>query len=229
MALLPAWAPVRCVLFDLDGTLIDSAPDLALGRRRHAHRARHAVAAAGGFYRPHASSGARGMLAIAFGIGPDAPDYQALREEFLDHYARRLLHCTQAFEGVAALLATLQARGVPLGCGHQQGLPLHRAAGRRAAALLQGRRRGDQRRFHAARKPHPEPVLAALRLAGVEAHASLYVGDDERDIAAGRACRRVRTVAAGCGYLGAQANPHAWGADAVIGQPGELLKLLDPA
>ena len=217
---------IRCVLFDLDGTLIDSALDLALAADEM-RVARGMPSLPATAYRASAGSGARGMLAIAFGLTPYHQDFAALREEFLDRYERRLTRLTRPFEQVEELLATLNHRGVAWGVvtnKHRRfTLPLTATMPmfRRAGVIVSG----DSTPYS---KPHPTPILEAMRQLDVEAGDCLYVGDDERDMLAGRAAG-VATVAAGYGYLGPDASIERWPADAVIHRPADLLKLIDLA
>ena len=217
---------IRCVLFDLDGTLIDSALDLALAADEM-RVARGMPSLPATAYRASAGSGARGMLAIAFGLTPYHQDFAALREEFLDRYERRLTRLTRPFEQVEELLATLNLRGVVWGVvtnKHRRfTLPLTATMPmfRRAGVIVSG----DSTPYS---KPHPAPILEAMRQLDVEAGDCLYVGDDERDMLAGRAAG-VATVAASYGYLGPDASIERWPADAVIHRPADLLKLIDLA
>lgn len=216
--------PVQAILFDLDGTLIDSAPDLAAAAERmRARRGWQPLPLAQ--YRPHASSGARGMLRIGFGADPDQELYESLRQEFLAEYATGLLNLTAPFDGVELLLDVLTRAGCPWGIVTNKaerftqpmvaGLPL---LGRAGTVIC-----GDTTPYA---KPHPEPLLEAARRLGVDPAACIYVGDDERDIVAGRAAGMF-TVAACYGYLGSAGTAEHWQADAAIEFPGQLLNLLD--
>lgn len=217
----PRWSHLRAVLFDLDGTLIDSAEDLA--------RAANAMLAERGLaplplaqYRPHGGSGARGMLGQAFGVSPGHTDYEGLKKEFLDRYEGLMFDNTRAFPGIAEELSGLAAAGLPWGIvtnkAERFALPLTAALDLRAAAVV-----GGDTTAHT--KPHPAPLLEAARRLSVAPQACLYVGDDERDIAAGRAAGMATAVAT-WGYLGTTAHPSTWGADVELTRPGELLKLL---
>ena len=217
------FAGIRAVLFDLDGTLIDSAPDLA--GAADAMRVKRGLPAIDyAKYRPLCGSGARGMLQVAFGIGPDHADYEALREEFFANYQACMLDNTHAFEGVPSLIAALQAQGLQWGVvtnkSERFALPLTAAMPLfGSAGAIVG---GDTTPFS---KPHPEPLLEAARRLGVAPELCLYVGDDERDIVAGKAAG-MGTVAATYGYLGSASDVAAWQADAQINSPAELLQML---
>ena len=214
---------LQAVLFDLDGTLVDSAPDLgAAADQMRTERGLPSLPLAD--YRPMAGAGARGMLGVAFGITPDAPGFEALREEFFVRYERRMLTGTEVFDGVPELVQALRAQGLRWGVVTNKqrrftepltaALPLFASAG----AIVSG-----DSTPHA--KPHPEPLLEAARRLGVPPQACIYVGDDERDIIAGRAAG-MRTVAAAYGYMGVRADVTLWQADAAIHSPLDLLKLL---
>ena len=216
----------QAVLFDLDATLIDSAPDLgAAADKMRTDRGLESYPLER--YRPHAGSGARGMLGVAFGITPDAPEFPELREEFFVAYERRMLLNTQVFDGVQALIEAIQARGLLWGVVTNKSMrftdPLTRAMPlfASAGAIVSG-----DTTPHA--KPHPEPLHEAARRLGVPSAACIYVGDDERDIIAGRAAG-MRTVAATYGYMGSQADATLWQADASISSPMALLHLLNSA
>ncbi len=219
-------AGISAVLFDLDGTLVDSAPDLAgTANDMLVRRSRAPVAYQG--LRLHAGSGARGMLGAAFGIAPGHADYDALRTEFLGHYATRMLRETSAFAHALVMLEVLDAQHVPWGIVTNKAVhlaePLAQALGLlpRAAALI-----GGDSTPHT--KPHPAPLLEAARRMGVAPQACVYVGDDHRDMKAGRAAG-MGTLAAAWGYLGPGEPPAAWGADAVIEHPNQLLHWLEVA
>lgn len=219
--LAPRWAHLRAVLFDLDGTLIDSAVDL--GRAANAMRAARGLAPLPLCqYRPHGGSGARGMLGQAFEVAPGHADYEGLKREFLDRYEGLMYDSTQAFAGVEAELAGLAAAGLPWGIvtnkAERFALPLTAALRLQAHTVIGGDTTGHT-------KPHPAPLLEAARRLGVAPQACLYVGDDERDVLAGKAAGMATAVAA-WGYLGPQAEHRRWAADAELFAPGELLKLL---
>jgi N-acetyl-D-muramate 6-phosphate phosphatase len=213
----------RAILFDLDGTLADTAPDLGYALNQQL-LARRMAALPLDAVRAHASSGARGLLQIGFGITPDDDGYEALRDEFLDIYENNLARGSRLFPGIQTLLEQIEARGLPWGIVTNKAerftLPLLRALdllGRCACVIC-----GDTTP-HA--KPHPAPLLAASASLDVAAGHCLYVGDDERDIQAGRAAG-MAVVAARYGYLGNGRPPEQWGADAFIDDPMELLPML---
>ncbi len=215
---------VQAVLFDLDGTLIDSAPDLgaAVDKMRVA---RGMSSLPLSHYRPMAGAGARGMIGLAFGWTPDHPHYEQLKEEFFVNYESCMTERTFAFEGVAQLIQELVDLKMPWGVVTNkskrfaepltQAMPLFASA----AVVISG-----DTTPHA--KPHPAPLLEAAKRLGVDPGACVYVGDDERDIVAGHAAQ-MKTVAATYGYLGAQADVQRWQAHAQIDSPKQLLKLLN--
>lgn len=220
------FAHIRAVLFDLDGTLIDSAPDLgAAADKMRTDRGLPSLATE--LYRPMAGAGARGMLGVAFGLTPDHPDYESMREEFFVNYERCMTERTYAFAGVTELISQLLERdlawGVVTNKMQRFTEPLTRAMPlfASARAIISG-----DTTPHA--KPHPEPLFEAARRLGLHPQRCLYVGDDERDIVAGQAAG-MATVAATYGYLGQKSDVSRWGAHATINSPVELLQLLNPS
>ena len=210
---------VAAVLFDLDGTLIDSAPDLAA--TANAMRASRGLAPLPyERLRPMVGSGARGMVGAGFGLKPDDAGYFELRDEFLSRYEARMTRETRIFPEIPPLLAALAAAGVPWGIVTNKATrfaaPLVAALG---LAEASGTLVCGDTTPHS--KPHPEPLLEAARRLGVAATECAYVGDDRRDVEAGRAAG-MRTVVAAWGYLGAGDPPSAWAADALIERPGDL-------
>ena len=214
---------IRAVLFDLDGTLIDSAPDLgAAADKMRTDRGMDALPLE--TYRPMAGAGARGMLKIAFDMTPEHQDFMTFREEFFANYESALTAKTYAFEGVAELIDHLLARGWLWGVVTNKmarftdplvsAMPLFATA----KAIVSG-----DTTPHA--KPHPAPLLEAAQRLSLPPQACLYVGDDERDIIAGKAAG-MPTVAANYGYLGEKSDISAWGADFCIDSPQQLLQLL---
>lgn len=219
----PARTTIRTVLFDLDGTLVDSAPDLA-GATNEMRVARGLPEVPFEHLRPMVGAGARGMIGVAFGITPAESAFAALRDEFFDRYEQRLLRETHAFDGIAAMLRALVDDGLSWGIvtnkSERFALPL--AAGLGWSALAAAIVGGDTTPRS---KPHPEPLLEAARRAGVSPRECLYVGDDARDILAGRAAG-MPTVAVRWGYLGDGEPIDAWGADVVVDTPAQLVAWL---
>jgi len=217
---------IGAVLFDLDGTLVDSAPDLA-GTANDMRQRRGLPALPYAALRLHGGSGARGMLGAAFGVAPGHPGYESMRDEFLSHYATRLLQQTVAFVEALPVLAALDARALPWGIvtnkARSLAQPLAEALGLwpRAAALVCGDTTPHT-------KPHPAPLVEAARQLGLPPRCCVYIGDDPRDMQAGRAAG-MATLAAAWGYLGPDAPPEDWGADHVIDSPRGLLHWLEVA
>lgn len=215
---------VRAVLFDLDGTLVDSAPDLGSAADRM-RLSRGMPSLPLELYRPHAGSGAKGMLGVAFGMSPEHDSYENLREEFYCQYEACLTEQTRAFSGVAELLEALLQRGLRWGVvtnkAQRFSTPLTQAMPLfiTASTIISG-----DTTPHI--KPHPAPLLEAARRLNLLPIECVYVGDDARDILAGRAAG-MATVAARYGYLGAGADVARWGADAEVNSPLEVLKLLE--
>ncbi len=213
---------IRAVLFDLDGTFADTAPDL--GRAINLMRtARGLTPVAIADTRRVTSLGARGLLGVGFGIGPEHADYPAMREEFLRNYENNLCCDTVLFPGIAELIDRLEQReiiwGIVTNKAERLAKPLLQQLGygTRAACIIGGDTTGHL-------KPHPAPLLAATQAIHIDPQSCLYAGDDERDIQAGRAAG-MRTVAVRFGYLNGS-NPDSWGADSVVSSPAEIEKLL---
>jgi phosphoglycolate phosphatase len=213
--------PVAAVLFDLDGTLADTAGDLAGAvNRMRAERGLAPVPVAA--LRPHASAGARGLLGAGMGVTPDDADYRPLRDEFLAYYAAGLDQTTELFDGIAALLDALDARGLPWGIVTNKATrftePVVGALGLqgRAGAIVSGDTTAHP-------KPHPAPLLHAATLLRVDAARCVYVGDDLRDVIAGNAAG-MATIVAEYGYLGEEGCADDWPATGWIDAP---LRLLD--
>ena len=217
------WTHVKAVLFDLDGTLIDSAPDLgAAADKMRIDRGMPSLPL--NAYRHMAGAGARGMLGIAFGMTPDSMGFAEMREEFFRNYEQCMTHRTYAFDGVSDLISTLESASLAWGVVTNKSMrftdPLTRQMPlfANAAAVVSGDSTPHS-------KPHPAPLLEAARRMQIAPEHCIYVGDDERDIQAGLAAG-MKTVAARYGYLGSKADTSHWGADAHINSPIELLKLL---
>lgn len=214
---------IQAVLFDLDGTLADTAPDL--GYALNLQRERHGLAPLPQeTIRPYASHGTRGLFEIGFGLTPQDARFEPMREEYLALYTANLCRHTRLFAGMAELLATLEQRSIHWGVVTNKParftLPLLEQLGllARAASIVSGDTCPNP-------KPHPEPLLTAAREIGVAAPSCLYVGDAERDIEAARAANMPALVAA-YGYLGEHDDPQAWQAHAIIASPGEILHFL---
>ncbi len=215
---------IGAVLFDLDGTLIDSAPDLA-GACNDMRVERGLAALPYEQLRAMVGSGARGMVGAGFGITPADDGYLALRDEFLSRYEQRMKNETRVFAAVPALLEQLDERGLPWGIVTNKvarfALPLVEWLGlaSSAATVVCG-----DTTAHA--KPHPEPLLEAARRVGIDSATCVYVGDDLRDVEAGRAAG-MRTLVAAWGYLGASGPIESWGADGIAVGPDGVLAWID--
>ena len=210
---------IRAVLFDLDGTLADTAPDMA--RTVNVMRERRSLPpVALELVRPHVSKGARGMIGAAFGLTPEHAGFGAMREEFLEIYAGMLCVESRLFPEMPELLDAIER--LPLAWGVvtnkferfarpvMDGLGL----GERASVIV-----GGDTCERA--KPFPDPLLHAAKALALAPATVLYVGDDVRDVQAARAAG-MPVLAAGYGYLGDGPGPHHWGADAVVASPAGI-------
>ena len=213
---------VKAVLFDLDGTLIDSAPDLgAAADRMRVERGLPSLPMEK--YRPMAGAGARGMLGVAFGMTPEHPHFAEMREEFFRNYEGCMTQRTYVFEGVGQMIASLLEQGVAWGVVTNKSMRFTGPLTRKMPLFASARAVvGGDSTPHS--KPHPAPLLEAARQVGVQARDCIYVGDDVRDMQAGRAAG-MGTVAATYGYLGST-DVKEWGADTQIATPMALLPLL---
>ena len=212
----------QAVLFDLDGTFADTAPDLAYTlNRMRATRGLPPVALE--MTRPVTSLGARGLRGIGFDVAPGHPDYAAMRAEFLTLYAANVCRETTLFPGIRELLAVLESRQLAWGIVTNKAERLARALLRaleldqRASCIV-----GGDTTPHL--KPHPAPLLVASRVIEIGPADCIYVGDDRRDIEAGHAAG-MKTIAVNYGYLNG-GLPENWGADAVIDEPRDVLRYL---
>jgi len=213
----------QAVLFDLDVTLADTAPDLAAAVNKMRHERGLEMVPLENL-RPLASAGARGLIGGAFGIGPEHPEFAAMREEFLANYEADLCIETTLFQGIDAVLDELDARGVRWGIVTNKVArltdPLVALLGLdlRAGCVVSGDTTPHS-------KPHPAPLLHAARMLDLSPERIVYVGDDLRDVQAGFAAGMV-TVAGAFGYCGNDMPPTRWHAQHVVQSPAELQKLL---
>lgn len=211
----------QAVLFDLDGTLADTAGDLA-GALNRLRTDRDLAPLPLAHLRRHASSGARGLIGAGLDIHPDHPEYETLRVAFLAAYEQCLSETTALFEGMHEVLDALEARGLRWGVVtnkvHRFTMPVMQGLGlaTRAGVIISG-----DSTAHA--KPHPLPLLTACEQLGVSPQATLYVGDDLRDIQAARAAN-MPSAAAGWGYLGDGHDIATWQATVIADRPGDLLR-----
>ncbi len=220
---MPLASP-RAVLFDLDGTLADTAPDLA-GAINRVRIQRGLEPTSYELLRPVASAGARGLIGASFGLKPEDAGYEELRNAFLDSYEASIAIESRLFEGIEALLTQLEERGL------QWGIVTNKAARftdrlvpriglQHAGCVISGDTTPHS-------KPHPAPLLEAARRLSLSAQECWYVGDDLRDVQAGQAAG-MTAIAAAWGYCG-HVEPSGWGADALIAAPLDLLKLIGEA
>lgn len=213
----------QVVFFDLDGTLADTAADLAAPA--NALRIERGLAPLPlAELRPFASMGARGLIGKALGVAKDHPEFPALRDDFLSRYEAAMVVHTRLFDGMGSVLEALDAAGCRWGVVSNKVeryvRPILQALGlaQRSVTAIGGDTTGFA-------KPHPEPLLHAARLAGVAPERCVYIGDDLRDVEAGRAAG-MKTIAAAYGYCGDEMPVGHWGADAVIEAPRELIRVL---
>jgi phosphoglycolate phosphatase len=211
------------VLFDLDGTLIDTAPDFI--RCLNQLREQHGLPALPAEHiRRSVSNGARAMVRVGFGLEPDHPDYLEKHTAFLDLYEAGVAVETSLFEGMDGLLRALEVRGIPWGIVTNKparfAVPLIEAldlADRCAALVCPD--------HVTQRKPHPEALILACRQMGTEPGTAIYVGDHERDIEAGRNAG-MKTIAVRYGYIEQPESVDLWQADLIADTVTDLAKLL---
>ena len=215
---------IRTVLFDLDGTLLDTAPDLTYALNQVlAEESRPALPLA--TLRPLVSHGARALIRYAFGLEPGDPGFEARRQRLLEVYRANLARETRPFPGIIEVLDCLSARGLNWGVVTNkpswltQPLLAALALLDRAACVVSG----DTAEYA---KPHPAPMLLACRQAGSQAFECLCVGDARRDIEAGRNAG-MQTLIAGFGYVPPDVDTSGWKADGFIQRPAEILDWLD--
>jgi len=214
---------IKAVLFDLDGTFADTAPDLAAALN-HTRATRQLPPLPLSILRLQASHGSRGLLKAGFDIEPQAPDYKALRDIFLDYYERNICVHTQLFPGIAQLVGELEQRKIKWGIVtnklHRYTVPLIQLLGyaERTACIISGD-------TCARAKPHPDPLLeASARMHIAPAHC-IYLGDDLRDMQAANAAA-MHGIIANYGYVTDDASVAGWGANGSVEKPAELLAYL---
>jgi phosphoglycolate phosphatase len=216
--------PVRAILFDLDGTLVDTAPDLGLAL--NLLRAEHGLApVSADQIRPQASHGARGLLALGFDIHPGDPRFDPLRQRLLLHYSENLCRDSRLFPGIPELLDSFARHALPWGvvtnkpARFTEPLMSLLELSEKAACIVSGDTCAEP-------KPHPGPLLHACKLIDVEPQHCLYIGDAERDIQAAQRAAMPALVAA-WGYIAHTDQPGTWGALALLDQPAALLNYLN--
>lgn len=211
------------ILFDLDGTLVDTAPDLG-GAVNRLRQARAMPPLAIDDYRPFVSQGARGLLEKGFGIPPESPEYPDLFEAFTETYRQHICEGSILFNGIAELLSLIE------NTGHRWGVitnkrsqftqPLMDALrlSERAACIVSGDTTAEA-------KPSALPMLYALNACHAVASECLYIGDDQRDVVAGKAAG-MKTGAITFGYHSEASAPNTWGADYLFHSPQEITTFL---
>jgi len=215
---------VRSILFDLDGTLADTAPDLA--QALNAVLEQHGCAALPyDVIRPVASHGGIALIELGFQITSDAPEFEQLRQEFLDYYSNNICWQTSLFEGIEQLLQHIESNDMNWGIVTNkpafltEPLIAELRLDNRAVSVISGDTTDN-------RKPHPEPMLLACQQAGSTPEQCLYVGDAQRDIEAGQHAGML-TAVANWGYIGHDDKPDSWGADLYFDQPADLMDWLN--
>ena len=214
---------LKTVLFDLDGTLADTAPDLA--------DALNAVLLNNGKdalpfeqIRPIVSHGGMALVSLGFGIEPEHPEFESLRQQLLQLYAGNIANKTRLFPGMAELLNSIESAGLNWGVVTNKPAwltdPLLDALqlSERAVSIVSGDTLAE-------RKPHPSPLLYACEQAGSQGFECVYVGDAERDIVAGHKAG-MQTIVALFGYIGTEDQPDTWGADVLLESPQEIREWL---
>ena len=217
---------LRAVLFDMDGTLLDTAPDfIAICQAMRAERDLPPIADK--LIRDEISGGARAMVAVTFNMDPESPGFEALRLEFLERYQHNCAVHTRLFDGMAELLADIEKAhliwGVVTNKPVRFAQPIMERLGlaERSALLICP--------DHVTRsKPDPEPLTLACKMLDLDPASVLYVGDDLRDIESGRDAG-TKTAAVRFGYINPDDTPDHWGADVVVDHPCDLRKVLDNA
>ena len=214
---------IEAVLFDLDGTFADTAPDLAAARN-HVRASRNLPPLPLAALRPQASHGSAGLLKTGMNVTPDSPDFPALRDLFLDYYTQHICEETRLFTGMTELIDRLEQRGIYWGIvtnkPHRFTVPLMQALGMasRASCLISG-----DTCTHA--KPHPAPMRKACEILRVTPENCLYLGDDKRDMDAANAVS-MRGIIASYGYVSDDVSIANWQAHGSVDAPLELLGFL---
>ena len=215
---------IRTVLFDLDGTLADTAPDLAAALNQLLEEEGRAPLPFEAI-RPEVSHGSPGLLKVGFGMDSEHPDYARLRARLLELYGANLCRETRLFPGMVELLAALARAGRNWGIVTNKPKHLTEPLVRELklahppACVVSGDSTAN-------RKPHPEPMQLACTQAGSRPEQCLYVGDAQRDIEAGRRAG-MKTLVALFGYISEHDTPERWGADALIRHPRDILDWLN--
>lgn len=215
--------PIQAVFFDLDGTLVDTAPDL--GYALNLQLERHGKPTlTDDEIRPYASHGSRGLLGLGFGITPQDAQFAAMRDEYLSLYDEVFTRQPRLFSGMEDVLASLVQHQIPWGIvtnkprRFTQPLVASMGLDKHAACVVSGDDAPQP-------KPSPATLLMACAQAGVQPAQCIYVGDAERDIQAGKAAG-MHTLVALFGYLDVSDTPETWGADGMIHQPKDLLEII---
>lgn len=216
---------MQTVLFDLDGTLADTAPDL-VNALNHVRKIHNRKALPFEQLRPFISHGAAALIFQGFELAPEDPGYDEIYNQFLDHYSSNIAVETQLFPGMAEVLKSIETSGRNWGVVTNKPRwltePLMQALqlSDRAVCIISGDTLST-------RKPDPAPMHFASKMAGSHSKNCLYIGDAKRDIEAGRRAG-MKTLAALFGYIETDDNPNNWGADGLIASPSEILKWLEP-
>lgn len=214
---------INTVLFDLDGTLVDTAPDMAealniLLKEQGEQPLPYQT------IRPEVSNGSVALVKLGFGIELDKERLEYLKQRYLDIYLQNLHVDSVLFEGMQEILLAIESSGKHWGVVTNKPSwltePLLRSMGlaERSGCMVSGDTTKE-------RKPHPEPMFHACRLIGVNPENCLYIGDAQRDIEAGKSAG-MKTIVANYGYIGDGENPASWGADAFIEKPSDILQHL---